>query len=89
MVIQASSWSIFTGYPLPDISWGEMGCENISKTSVIILFPFIGGHFHKATRDITRTGSGRECSRDLLIRTVRTQKNHCLQPSSISGHALL
>jgi len=35
MVIQASSWSIFTGYPLPDISWGEMGCENLSKTSVI------------------------------------------------------
>ena len=89
MVIQASSWSIFTGYPLPDISWGEMGCENISKTSVIILFPFIGGHFHKATRDITRTGSGRECSRGLLIRTVHTQKIHRLQPFSISGYALL
>jgi hypothetical protein len=89
MVIQASSWSIFTGYPVPDTSWGEMGCENLSKTSVIILFSFIGGHFHKAIRDITRTGSRRECSRDLLIRTVHTQKIHRLQPSSISGYALL
>jgi hypothetical protein len=89
MVIQASSWSILTGYPFPDTSWGEMGCENLSKISVIILFSLIGGHFHKATRGITRTGSRREYSRDLLIRTIHTQKIHRLQPCSFSGYALI
>lgn len=74
MVIRASSSAIFTGYPVRDTSWGDMVCWNLSNISVIILFSLIGGHFHKAICGITRTGSRREYSRDLLIRTVHTKK---------------